>query len=293
MKAETASSTAQVIARGLLLANTDPSLRPLLLGDTAVLTRRLLHATSQGSWFEFALRRRPVQRFLFAVERLILPGILLHWLARKSLFDALAREALAAGCRQIVIIGAGLDTLAWRMQSACPCFEVDHPATQALKHSVLAGGPVLIPADFMEFSLPEVLRAEPRYDRESPTFFIAEGLLMYLPPTEVDRLFRDLASFSPPESRFAFSFMEKSPGGRLGFRGSHRAVDWWLRLCHEPFQWGLARADAEAFGTRHGWQLASLSSPEELRRRFLEPRGLATAALAIGESVALLYRGTS
>ncbi len=295
MKADCASSTALLIARGVLLAEATPSLRPLLVDDSAVLTRRLLNAAEPARWFDFALRNRWVRAAIFATERVLLPGILLHWLARKRWIDALAQEALAAGCRQVVVLGAGLDTLAWRLPAEV-CFELDHPATQAIKRRAFGGrngAPVLVAADLLHASPTALLRSQPRFDVRRPTLFVAEGLLMYLPPARVAELFRELATLVPPGSRFLFTFMETRPGQPLAFHTGRRAIDWWLRLRGEPFCWGLASAAVDAFAAEHGWELASISSPDDLRRRFLVPHALEHAPLAAGESVALLLRPDS
>ena len=113
---------------------------------------------------------------------------------------------------------------------------------------------------------------------------------MYLPPERVAAIFDELAALSPPGSRFTFTFMEARPGRPIAFHNSRRVIDWWLRLRGEPFRWALARPEVEGFVAQHGWKLASLSSPEELRRRFLAPHGLDNAPLAIGESVAMTHR---
>ena len=289
MKADRPSSTSLLIARGLLLADATAELRPLLLDESAALTRRLLDAAGPARWFDLSLRHRVLRRALFAVERLALPGVLLHWLARKRLLDALAHEALAAGCRQVVVLGAGLDTLALRLQSAAVCLELDHPATQAIKRRAIAEGPALVAADLLHASVAEALRAQPRFTANQPTLYIAEGLLMYLPPTRVAEMFREIAGLSAPGSRFIFTFMEARPGRRIAFHNERRIIGWWLRWLGEPFRWALARTDVEAFAAQHGWDLASLSSPGELRRRFLTPAGLGDAPLATGESVATAY----
>src|SRR5262245_57489514 len=58
---------------------------------------------------------------------------------RTSTIDAAVRAAVASGTRQVVILGAGFDGRAWRMQelAGIRVFEVDHPATQAAKRSHL------------------------------------------------------------------------------------------------------------------------------------------------------------
>ena len=284
-----ASATALLIARAMLLAEATPALRPLLVEGSAALTRRLLREAEPARWFDFALRHRIARSLIFAAEQFFLPGILLHWLARKRLLDGLAREAIDAGCCQIVVLGAGLDTLTWRLRDEAICFELDHPATQSIKRRAFADGPTLVPADLSYESVAEVLRAQPRFATNRATLFIAEGLLMYLPPTRVAVLFRDITAISAPGSRFALTFMEARPGQPPVFQSASRFIAWWLRWRGESFRWGLDRDDAGAFAAQHGWQLAAVSSPEELRRRFLAPHGLDGQPLAIGESVAITH----
>ena len=289
MKKGCASATALLIARGLLLADETPALRPLVVEDSAALSRQLLSGVKPARWFDFALRHQAARSVVFAAERLLLPGILLHWLARKRLLDALAREAIDAGCGQIVVLGAGLDTLAWRFRNAGICFELDYPATQSIKRRAFADGPTLVRADLLHESVAEALRGESRFATDRPTLFIAEGLLMYLPPTRVAALFRDIATLAAPGSRFAFTFMEVRPGQPLAFHNGSRFIGWWLSWRGEPFRWGLDRASAGTFAAEHGWQLAALSSPEELRRRFLALNGLDRQPLAVGESIAIAH----
>ncbi len=269
----------------------------MLLPGSAELTRKLLAMAGPAWWFNFALRHKWWRARLFAAERYFLPGIFLHFFARKRLLDEIAQEALKAGCRQIVILGAGLDTLAWRLQAANPdilCIELDHPATQGAKTALRDASPketpVLAPADLMHASPSSILSVIPGYDATQSTLFIAEGLLMYLPPARVSEIFRDLAAFAVPGSRFAFTWMEAHPNKPLAFHQSGRAIDWWLRWRREPFQWELPRAEVATFVETHGWHLSALSSPDELRRRFLLPHGLEKEPLAEGESVALLVK---
>jgi methyltransferase (TIGR00027 family) len=81
--------------------------------------------------------------------------------------DCLA-EAYASGLRQYVLLGAGLDTFAYRATSKYPdlkIFEVDHPTTQAWKHERLAQEAIVVP--------PSVVYAPVNFERET----LAQGLL--------------------------------------------------------------------------------------------------------------------
>src|SRR3954452_20324037 len=135
MKAGQVSSTALLIARALLMGDADPALRPLLVGDSAALTRRVLSFVDGIRWGDVIRQRPLVRALLSAVERWWTPGAFVYWLTRKRWFDLFAREALDAGCRQIVVVGAGLDTLAQRYHNEAVCFEMDHPATQEIKRA--------------------------------------------------------------------------------------------------------------------------------------------------------------
>jgi methyltransferase (TIGR00027 family) len=102
--------------------------------------------------------------------------------------DALAR-AVARGTRQYVILGAGLDTFAYRNPypaETLRVFEVDHPATQAWKRRKLTAGSIAVPAwltyvpvDFEREALADRLAAA-GFDPSRPAFFCWLGVTMYL-----------------------------------------------------------------------------------------------------------------
>jgi methyltransferase (TIGR00027 family) len=101
--------------------------------------------------------------------------------------DALA-EAIENGVRQLVILGAGLDTYAYRNLNSHPLriYEVDHPATQAWKRQRLAEESILAPGsltyasiDFERQTLWDRLAAA-GFDRSEQTFFTWLGVVPYL-----------------------------------------------------------------------------------------------------------------
>jgi len=100
--------------------------------------------------------------------------------------DALA-AAVARGVRQLVVLGAGLDTFAYRNpHQGLSVFEVDHPATQAWKRARLAEAgltppPSLTytPVDFERSTLADGLAAA-GFDSDQPSFFTWAGVVPYL-----------------------------------------------------------------------------------------------------------------
>jgi len=125
--------------------------------------------------------------------------------------DRLA-AAVAHGVRQYVVLGAGLDTYAWRSpHPGLRVFEVDHPATQRYKRERLeevrippARGLTFVPIDFETQTLPETLAAGGfRFDR--PAFFSLLGVVIYLSDAAVMETMRAVASCAAG-SEIVFSF---------------------------------------------------------------------------------------
>jgi methyltransferase (TIGR00027 family) len=104
---------------------------------------------------------------------------------RTRYFDDRLEQAIASGCRQIVILGAGLDTRAFRKQApGVVYFEIDDPNTLSFKQERLeAAGyrasDVFIPGNYVEQGVLPLLEAN-GFDRGKPAFFIWEGNTMYL-----------------------------------------------------------------------------------------------------------------
>jgi methyltransferase (TIGR00027 family) len=290
MRADRPSSTARLIARSILLAAQRPSYRPLIPAGEPPTLARLLAADAPARWFNFALRHRWAAGALWRVQHLALPGVFLHYLARKRWLERAVVGALAGGAQQLVILGAGFDLLAWRLRLGFPqvlCCELDHPATQRPKAAVLnPAGPnySFQPADLAHESPTSALRDVPGFDSQRPTCLVAEGLLMYFPVARVAGLLRELAAW--PRATLAFTFMAPDAQGRIRFRSEHALVSRWLQRVREPFSWGIAPADLAAFLAPLGWRLTALAGAAELRREILAPARLADEPLAEGEYLA-------
>lgn len=133
---------------------------------------------------------------------------------RTRYFDNVFTNAARDGIRQAVILASGLDTRAYRMSwpAGSVVFELDQPQVIEFKTRVMADLGVSPTADRRTVAVdlrddwPTALR-EHGFDVDQPTAWIAEGLLIYLPPQAQDRLLDNVTALSAPDSRFATEFM--------------------------------------------------------------------------------------
>ena len=290
MRADHPSSTARLIARCTLLASRDPILRTLVPTDAPAPLVAMLDAAGGGLCFDLCLKNRVVRALLAKCECLILPGITAHYLTRKAWIEKRAVTALDAGCTQIVILGAGFDTLSWRLHrrySAAKFFELDHPATQRPKAAALspADNLVFLPADLAVISPSLALAQCDRFNPLIPTCFIAEGLFMYFSETRVAEILSDLGQF--PRATIAFTYMAPGADGRAAFRGGSPAIGAWLRWRREPFAWAIDPSRLGDFLSPLGLNPHLQAGADELRAQILVPVGLASIALAEGEHLCL------
>jgi methyltransferase (TIGR00027 family) len=189
--------------------------------------------------------------------------------------DALAEAVGERGIRQLVMLGAGLDTFAHRQPGwagALRIFEVDHPASQDQKRQRLAtagvpipGNLVYAPVDFERESLADGLyRAG--LDPSSPTFFSCLGVLMYLTEAATLDLFAFLARFAKG-SELVFTF---SPEGER--TAAHRQLERRVAEAGEPMQSFVSEEVLTARLHQAGFGHVAFVSPGEIASRYLGER---------------------
>jgi len=232
------------------------------------------------NWF------RPIEKL---IERITIPGILLHYALRKKCISNLAHSALATGIPQVVILGAGFDPLSSELQREFPAvqfWEIDHPATQRYKVRACSEIGVqrvhFIAIDLGGVALDKEILIKSGFDPAKRTFWIAEGLLMYFAAEIVSSLMKNLSSLSASGSQFAFTFMEQQNGGRIRFDSQTKLVDWWLQIRGEPFLWGSTRSElAEVI---RPWRVIRFSDHNDLRA---VESDLSNGVIAQGEVICL------
>ncbi|MFC7339004.1 SAM-dependent methyltransferase [Haloferula chungangensis] len=287
MHATQPSDTAILIARSLLLSSLEPELKRLVAEEETAAIKRLLALCDRHDRFARAMEIPALRQILRFAEACLLPGIIAHYLVRKRQIEDHVEEAIANGCQQVVILGAGFDTLAWRLHRKHPhthFIELDHPATQQVKRDALgeAINFTLRPIDFLTVLPSSVLADVETWDGTS-TAFVAEGLTMYLPSKRVEELVSDLAKSTGPNGSVVFTFMERRPDGSIQFQNQNPLVTYWLGERSEPFLWGISRIELPTFLRSHGLKMTGLHADSDFRNNQLSPRQLHHLPLAKGE----------
>jgi methyltransferase (TIGR00027 family) len=200
---------------------------------------------------------------------------------RTHYFDEYFRAAMRTGIRQVVILAAGLDSRAYRLDwpAGTTVFEIDQPKVLEYKTSTLdAHGAdprarrIPVAADLRD-DWPVTLK-EAGFDPAQPTAWLAEGLLPYLPPDAQDRLFELVTTHSAPGSQiaveaFSMDLSAQRDQDRIARRertarmrersGIHIDVD---TLTYADGD----RADAAGWLSDHGWRVDAVPSEDEMTR---------------------------
>jgi methyltransferase (TIGR00027 family) len=151
---------------------------------------------------------------------------------RTRFFDEFFTNAAAAGIEQSVILAAGLDSRAYRLNwpARSIVYEVDQPQVVAFKTETMAalGAEPTTERRTVSIDLrddwPAALRAS-GFDDTKPSAWSAEGLLMYLPPEAQDRLFDHITALSAPGSQIATEYHPDN-GSTMAERGKAMSDRW-------------------------------------------------------------------
>jgi methyltransferase (TIGR00027 family) len=183
-----------------------------------------------------------------------------------------------------VILASGLDARAYRLTwpDGTVVYEIDQPQVIEFKTRTLSElgaepsadrRPVAID---LRFDWPGALR-DAGFDPETPTAWIAEGLLGYLPPEAQDRLLDDITALSAPGSRLAVESVPSLSTANLDEirermqEQSARMRDLGLDLDMADLVYLGERNEASAYLDSHGWETGGTSADELFARYRLEP----------------------
>ncbi len=262
MRKNKPSKTARKVALNIVTLGAKPGMDRVLPPGVAEATATLLVAS--GAVGAAAVRLSRSRRAVTVYEAFdwMMPGQFEAFAHRKSFCDHQVREGIRAGATQVLVLGAGYDTLGWRLAPEFPgvgFFEIDHPATARLKAIGLAelgqrDNLHLIQEDLGERRLAEVLTANNSWDRTAPSVVVAEGLLMYLPPAAPRDLFGQCAEMAGAGSRIAFTYVGTDVNGRPDAGRWTGLVLWILKASGEPWLWSMRPNELTRFLDETGWK---------------------------------------
>jgi methyltransferase (TIGR00027 family) len=200
--------------------------------------------------------------------------------ARTLYFDRFCADAVASGVLQVVIVAAGLDARAFRLPCLreCAVYEIDQPEVLKFKHSTLAARHVA-PIAMVEpvgVDLREDWGAaliEHGFEYWTPTAWLVEGLLPYVPSAAQQHLIADLTALSAPGSRLA---AEAYPNATTHF-SPERMAAWRENAGKIRERLGVGvdvttltqhddPTDVAVLLVDHGWSVTTTDSRDEMAR---------------------------
>ena len=201
-------------------------------------------------------------------------------LCRAVYTEKTLKSAVLTGTKQYVILGAGMDTFAFRetdFLSKYRVFEVDHPLTQADKLERIAhvGWAIpdnlsFVPVDFTKDSLAERLVAA-GFDQSVKSFFSWLGVTYYLPTEAIDTMLSALSSICADGSTLVFDYPDEN-----FFDASERRVQNTIMMAKaggEPMQSAFSYSELEMLLEKHGFLIYELLTPHDIQRDIIDKAG--------------------
>ena len=264
------SQTAEVVALFRALETLEPP-RDRLFAD--LYAERFLRRG--GRLLLLLARLQPIRRRIHRILDHKWPGARTSAVARTRLADDLLRDALRNGARQVLILGAGFDTRAYRLPEIATArvFEVDHPFTQAAKIRLISrsgahpGAVTHVPVDFTRQTLDGALRGT-GFDITARSFVLWEGVTNYLTEAAVDATLRAIAASVSPGSELFLTYVHRGLlDGSLRFDGGATILQR-VREVGEPWTCGFEPSEMPAYLVARGFDLVEDLAADDYRARY-------------------------
>jgi methyltransferase (TIGR00027 family) len=205
-----------------------------------------------------------------------------YFCERTPFYDQHVLRAMKDGCRQVVLVAAGLDSRAFRLglPADVTVFELDQAAVLDFKQSVLDQHEVVptcsrvpVPVHLLDSWSPSLLAAG--FDGSRPTIWIAEGFLMYLSSSDAEQLLATVTALSAPGSHFVGEYFS-GPWRESDVETSNEQERAAWDLVRQAFLYGPAATDSAATGPAawlagHGWTPGEVTTITELGSRHGRP----------------------
>jgi len=211
-------------------------------------------------------------------ERL-LPGFTNSVRTRVRYFDDFVKKSIDEGLEQLVILGAGYDTRAYRIEGLkgkVKVYEVDHPNTQSVKiekiKEIFGSLPehvIYVPVDFETENFGERL-VEKGYDRSFKTLFLMEGLIMYITLEAVDETLTFIAKNSVKGSVILFDYFPESViDGSCELEVGKNMQEYAAKQ-GEHFKFGIKEGMVETFLAKRGFSHIHNVTSDDYKKMYFQ-----------------------
>ncbi len=201
-------------------------------------------------------------------------------LCRASYTEASLKTAVLTGTKQYVMLGAGMDTFAFREKeflSNYRVFEVDHPLTQEdkIERITRAGWSVpdnltFVPVDFTKDDVEERLIAS-GFDSSVKSFFSWLGVTYYLSSEAIDTMLSALSRLSAEGSTLVFDYPDEN-----FFDATEKRVQNTIMMAKaggEPMQSAFSYSELEKLLEKHGFLIYELLTPDDIQTKIIDKTG--------------------
>ena len=260
---EKPSRTARKVALNIVALGAKPGMDEVLSAGIVDATATLLVASGAVGATAVRWSRSPRMISVYMAFDWMMPGQFEAFAHRRAFCEHQVREGIGAGATQVLVLGAGYDTLGWRLApefAGVGFFEIDHPATARLKARGIdaMGRPKnlrLVAEDLGKRKLSDVLKTDKSWDLSAQTVIIAEGLVMYLSSEAVRDLFYQSAAFVGGGSRIAFSYIPAGSDGRPDAGRWTGLMLYLQKVAGEPWIWSIRPEELGEFLEETGWTI--------------------------------------
>jgi len=208
---------------------------------------------------------------------LLFPGLANSIRARVRYFDDFVKSNIDEGLEQLVILGAGYDTRAYRIEGLkekVKVFEVDHPDTQCVKiekikkiFGSLQDHVIYVPIDFETQKLGEHLITH-GFERSLKTLFLMEGLIMYISLEAVDETLSFIVKNSGKGSVILFDYYPESlVDGTCELEVGKNIFNYTIQQ-GEPLKFGIKEGMVEPFLVNRGFYRVKQVPAEEYKQMY-------------------------
>jgi methyltransferase (TIGR00027 family) len=204
------------------------------------------------------------------------PGVNGFLIARERYIDDVLRNFINEGLQQLVILGAGYDSRAYRfdLPGRVKTFEVDHPVTQTDKlekvQKVFGRIPehiMYVPIDFNTQTLTERLFSS-GYDPALISLFIWQGVTMYLTTEAIDVTLAFIVKSAAPGSAIVFDYVYRAVLDGIQKQSEISGMRRYRFMTGEGLTFGIPEGTAEAFLRAHGFQQVKDVTTDELKAAY-------------------------